>query len=220
MVQMSVIEARLSQLGVHVSRLYKPEVKELQQILAENEEIYSIVPGRYFGGFALLAVTDRRLILIDKKTMFLTVEVIPFDMVSEVDFNARLVDASLVLFTLNKQHRFTCMKYKSKLRDMATYIQQKMMELRYSGQSGQAVAQSITAQPFQLAAAPVLVSEPEPMIVPLEPHHHFAPVSVAHAPAKIKQLVGAAALHGTPLSRINPYTKTSFMMRKQYSRFS
>src|ERR1700760_473511 len=115
MVHMSIIEARLSQLGIKVSSLFRPEVQELQKVLMEGEEIVAAVPGRYFGGFALLAATNRRVILIDKKSMFLTVEIVPYDMVSEVNFNGRLLDASIVLFTVNKQHRFTCVKHKSKL---------------------------------------------------------------------------------------------------------
>lgn len=230
MVQMSVIEARLSQLGVRISWLYKPEVKELQQILVEGEKIFSIVPGRYFGGFALLAATDRRLLLIDKKSFFLTVEDIRYDMISEVDFSARMMDASMVLFTVNKQHHFTCFKYKARLREMTTYVQQKVMEIRYGVElSGQSPGQTSQPEPLQPASqglqpifnAPALRPEPEPLIVPLE-HHHLTPHTpqmVAQAPAKVRQLVGAAALHGTPMAHVNPYTRTSFMMRKQYSRF-
>lgn len=230
MVQMSVIEARLSQLGVKISRLYRPEILELQQLLNEDEKIFSIVPGRYFGGFALLAATDRRLILIDKKTMFLTVEVIPYDMVSEVDMSARLLDASVMIFTLNKQHRFICMRHKAKLRDMANYIQQKMMEIRYGSSSQNQpqaqMRQSVSADFQQNYPAPELRPEPEPLIVPIpkdtEHHLHFAPhtpQAVAQAPAKVKQLVGAAALNGSRWP-LNPYVQSSFMIRKQYSRFS
>ena len=111
---------------------------------------------------------------------------------------------------------------------MATYIQQKMMELRYGGPSMQGGAPPAQMPPLEpisqglqptAIAAPALRPEPEPMIVPLE-HHHLNPQVITQAPAKVRQLVGAAALHGTPWSHVNPYTKTSFMMRKQFSRFS
>jgi hypothetical protein len=54
MVHISVIEARLSQLGFRASRWFKPEIRELQHILMDNEKIVGCVAGRYFGGFALI----------------------------------------------------------------------------------------------------------------------------------------------------------------------
>ncbi len=202
MVHMSIIEARLSQLGLHVSALFKPEIRELQKILVEGEEIISVVPGRYFGGFALLSATDRRLILIDKKVAILTTEIIPYDMISEVDFGARMLDATVVIYTVNKQHRFTSLKHRHKLRELTTYIQQRVIELRYG----------TTA-----LAVPV----PEPS-APLAEHlsNYTLPISdkrPVKAPGHLRQLVGAAALHGTPWSHVNPYTKTSFMVRTQLS---
>jgi hypothetical protein len=51
MVQMSIIEARVSQLGIKISSFYKPELRELSTILTDNEQIVGLVPGRYFGGY-------------------------------------------------------------------------------------------------------------------------------------------------------------------------
>jgi hypothetical protein len=106
MVHISVIEARLSKLGFKASLWFKPEVKELQNILMDNEQIVGAVAGRYFGGFALLVATDRRILLIDKKLPYVSVEDIRYDMISEIDYSAQLFDASITIFTVNKQHRF------------------------------------------------------------------------------------------------------------------
>jgi hypothetical protein len=130
MVHISLIEARLSQLGVKLSRWFQGEVKELQHILFNDEKIIAAVPGRYFAGFALLVATDYRVLLIDKRALFINIEDIRYDMISETDFNSRFVDATLQIFTLNKQHRFTSSKYKRQLRDLTNYVQQRIMELR------------------------------------------------------------------------------------------
>jgi len=220
---MSVIEARLSQLGLRVSALFKPEVLELQKILMEGEEIISVVPGRYFGGFALLCATERRLILIDKKIAILATEIIPYDMISEVDFGARMLDATVVIFTVNKQHRFTTFRYRHKLREMTTYIQQRVMELRYGSMQAAPVTPAV---PPATNAQPQVVVPPEPAVQqPMRPEplaEHLAVYDLptqqsGQQPHGLRQLVGAAALHGTPWSNINPYTKTSFMMRSQVS---
>jgi hypothetical protein len=101
MVHISEIEARMTQLGIKISRWFAPELKELQHILEDHERIVALVPGRYFGGYALLIATDHRVLLIDKRTFYLTLEDIRYDMISEIDFSARLFDATLQIFTVN-----------------------------------------------------------------------------------------------------------------------
>lgn len=130
MVHISEIEGRISQLGVRISRWYQAELRELQHILMDHEQIVAVVPGRYFNGYALLVATDHRLLLIDKRTFFMNLEDIRYDMISETDFNSRLFDATLRIFTLNKQHRFTSVKYKHQLRDLTRYVQRRIMEIR------------------------------------------------------------------------------------------
>src|SRR3954453_352022 len=102
MVHISVIEARLSKLGFKASLWFKPEIRELQHILMDNEQIVGAVAGRYFGGFALLVATDRRILLIDKKLPYISVEDIRYDMISEIDYSSQLFDATITIFTVNK----------------------------------------------------------------------------------------------------------------------
>jgi hypothetical protein len=136
MVHISVIEARLSQLGFKASMLFKPEIRELQHILMDNEKIVGCVAGRYFGGFALLVATENRILLIDKKIPYLSIEDIRYDMVSEIDYSARMFDSTMTIFTMNKQHKFTTWKHKHHLRNMTTYAQRRVMEIRQYQQQG------------------------------------------------------------------------------------
>jgi hypothetical protein len=106
MVHISIIEAKLAKLGFKTTMWFKPEVKELQNILMDNEDIIGCVAGRYFGGFALLVATDRRILLIDKKLPYISVEDIRYDMISEIDYSAQMFDSTITIFTVNKQHRF------------------------------------------------------------------------------------------------------------------
>lgn len=194
MVHISVIEARLSKLGVRISRWFRPEIRELQHIMMDHERLITVVPGRYFGGFALLVSTDQRLLLIDKRSFFLTLEDIRYDMISETDFSARLFDSTLHIFTVNKQHRFTSMKYKHQLRALTSYTQQRIMELR------QPTVQSTPMEIYQ-GAPPVFRSAQTPRLssytLPRSPRTHGA--------------VGAAAING--VNKLNPYVKSALSMR-------
>src|SRR5690348_11566243 len=118
MVHISVIQSQLTQLGIRLSRWFTPELKELQRILMDNEKIVAAAAGRYFGGMALLVATDQRLLLIDKRTFFMTVEDTRYDMVSEINYSTRVYDATVHISTLNKQHNFTSMRYKKQLGDL------------------------------------------------------------------------------------------------------
>ncbi|HVO86309.1 MAG TPA: PH domain-containing protein, partial [Candidatus Binatia bacterium] len=151
MVHISVIQSQLTKLGIHLSRWFMPELKELQQLLMDDEEIIACAPGRYFSGVALLVATDKRLLLIDKRTFFMTVEDTRYDMISEINFSTRFYDTTIHIFTLNKQHNFSSIKYRQQLRDLTSFVQQKVWQLRqYQPQAGSAPAPLVarSAQPY------------------------------------------------------------------------
>ena len=123
------IELELSRLGFRNRVFGKAEVRELQHILSDNEVMTNVVTGRYEGGYAMLLLTDRRLLLIDKKIWFLSLEDVRFDMIAEVDFHARLLDATVFIRTINKVLRFTSRRQQS-LRSLVKLVQERVMELR------------------------------------------------------------------------------------------
>lgn len=216
MVHPSIIESRLNKLGIKVSRWYRPEIKELSLLLMDDEEIVCLVTGRYYGGYALLAATNQRLLLIDKKTMFMSMEDIRFDMISEIDYSARLLDATITIFTVNKQHRFTSVKHRNQMRDLTAFVQKRIMEIR-NPQSTQQLAREMDdteEESFQYTAQ--------------EDSHrlrnsHYIPKSV-HVPSPKSvsthlRTVGTAAIRGAHLSAINPYTSSSLMIKRNWSGF-
>lgn len=105
------------------------EIRELEHILVPGETITYCMRGRYEGGFATLCVTDMRIVLVDKKPLYLTLEDLRYDMVSEVDFSRRLVDSTITVCTVNKELKFTSFKGHL-LRKATSYIQGRVMEFR------------------------------------------------------------------------------------------
>lgn len=130
MVSLQTIDAQLVKVGMKNRFFGRPEVRELCHVLAPGEEIKHAVLGQYEGGFALILTTDRRILLIDKKPWFLTMEDIRYDMVSEVDFYGRLLDSTVSIMTFSKTLTFTSWR-KDKLRDLVRYIQHRVMQLRH-----------------------------------------------------------------------------------------
>jgi hypothetical protein len=104
-------------------------VNELSSVLIPDEIIAGCCAGRYEGGFALLTVTNLRILLVDKKPMFLTLEDIRFDMVSQIDFSSFITGGSLRITTPNRVLTFSGWNAQ-RLRDILNYTQQRVMEIR------------------------------------------------------------------------------------------
>ncbi|MBA2278901.1 PH domain-containing protein [Candidatus Saccharibacteria bacterium] len=129
MVTSHEVQRQLKTIGAEFRFWGKSELRELEHILIPGEHIMYCMNGRYEGGFAMLCITNQRIVLIDKKPFYLTLEDIRYDMVSEVDFNQRLIDATIQICTLNKKVWFTVFKAKL-LRKATAYIQNRVMEFR------------------------------------------------------------------------------------------
>lgn len=130
MVHQSIVDNQLKTIGADFKFWGRAEIKELKHILVDGEQIMHCLNGRYEGGFAVICATDRRLLLVDKKLMFLTLEDVRYDMVSEVDFSHRLLDATVNICTVNKKVQFTSLRG-GDLRKLTAYMQDKIMETRF-----------------------------------------------------------------------------------------
>lgn len=129
MISLDQVEQQLKRIGCNFRFWGRPEVRELRNILVEGEVIAQCANGFYEGGFALLCVTDRRLLLIDKKPMFLTLEDIRFDMIAEIDYNARLLDGTVHIITPSHKLVFTSWN-QDRLRRLLNHVQERVMEIR------------------------------------------------------------------------------------------
>ena len=129
MVTLEEIEGQLKRIGATFRFWGHPEIVELTHILIPGEQIQSCLNGKWEGGFAVLCATDQRLLLIDKKPMYLTMEDLRYDMISEVDYGHRLLNATIRICTPNKTLAFTAYNH-TRLRQLTNYVQQRIMELR------------------------------------------------------------------------------------------
>lgn len=145
------LEEQLKRIGCNYKYWGRAEIKELANVLLPGETVERCVNGSYEGGFALLAATDQRVLLVDKKPMYLTLEDIRFDMIVEIDYNHRLLNANVFICTPNKSLRFVGYN-RVRLRAMFHYVQTRVAEIRQHYtmlQQGQAP----TAQPVLTSMA-------------------------------------------------------------------
>lgn len=129
MVSQQTVNEQLKKIGVSFNVWGRNEIKELCKILAPDETIKNCVNGHYLGGFAMLVATDHRLLLVDKKPMFLTIEAIWYEKIGQIDFNHRLLNASVCVSTPNKELNFTTWN-SGTLRKILLYTQEKMAETK------------------------------------------------------------------------------------------
>jgi hypothetical protein len=229
MVHPSIIEARLGELRFRSSRWFRAEVHELQHVLMDHEKIIALACGRYFGSYALLVATDHRLLLIDKRVFFMNMESTPYDMISEIDFNSQAYNATLTIFTLNKTHKFTSIKYKSQLRDISNYAQKRIAEMRNQQQAVPMPNSVLSQLPPALRREGSLsyMSQVQPAAPPIGTSYNYSPVTTddtvpaftEHSPG-VAQMVGSAAMNGThrrPYRPFNPYVQGSLMTRRPIS---
>lgn len=122
-------EALESQPMTRLNFFSKREMAELPNLLLPDEHILAVVSGTYTAGTAVLCVTSKRLLLVDKKFVRLNFEDVRFESVKEVNFSQQAFMASVKLFYGGREMQFRSW-YKNELRILAQLLQQKMFETR------------------------------------------------------------------------------------------
>lgn len=225
MITLQQVESQLESIGANYKFWGRAEIVELQHILIPGERIQACLNGRYTGGFATFIATDQRLLLIDKKIFFLTVEDMRYDMINEVDFSAQLFSGTIKVCTPTKTLQFT--NYRPKvLRKLAAYIQQRVMQVRhqYMEQSGhvQHQPQPVVFKPISLDEQPVQAPQPTAVQTPVPDWAAILGNQAMSAPdysvtTEATTDPEPAALP-QPLRR-NPYMNPPLMTRKRIGRF-
>lgn len=212
MMQIHAIEDQLKEIGCNFRFIGRPEIKELTKILLPDEKIIQCANGYYEAGVALVCVTDHRFLLIDKKPMFLTIEDVRFDMISEIDFSHKLFNATLKIHSTNKSVTFTSWNH-SRLRTLVDYLQQHVAKIRQ--QTGQAHARAFIEAQFESTDRQV-----ENMPVPL-----VEATVVKRSQDQEEQLKASAAQvaiegfsngsQSSPLPLNNPYSRLPKLQRRR-----
>lgn len=103
--------------------LGKSGIKELATLLEKNEVVHHCIYGYYAGGSAVLAATNNRLLLIDKRVMFSNMEDMRYQSIRKTRFYKGMLGATLVIKT--KSNRVMFRSYSdAKLSELSEFIKQ------------------------------------------------------------------------------------------------
>jgi hypothetical protein len=170
MISLLKIEEQLHEIGFRTHGWGKGEVKELCKILADDEVILQCVNGYYQNGFAMLLATNQRLLLVDQKPMFLTIEAVWYDKIGQIEYNHRLLNSNLCISSPSKDIKFTSMN-QIRLRQILAYAQEKMIAARgpnqaYGGYGRPEYANDYpqTAIPYQNSTTTQAVTTEPPVV--------------------------------------------------------
>lgn len=108
----------------------KREVAELPNLLMPGEKVLAVISGFYTAGTAVLCVTTRRVLLVDKKLIRLSIEDMRFDSIKEVNYSHQAVMASVEFFYVGRAQQFQFKSWhRNELRMLAQMVQQKMFDV-------------------------------------------------------------------------------------------
>ena len=93
------VKQELREAGVTGYGLMKSESRYLPQIIHDDEHIMGVVYGQYDGGSAMLVATDHRVIFLDRKPLFTTMDELTYDVVSGVKLNKSGLFIMVILHT-------------------------------------------------------------------------------------------------------------------------
>lgn len=201
MVRTRVVEQQLRRIRVNFQFFGRAELKELPHILFDNEVIEHVVRGRYEGGWAILCATNLRVLLVDKKPFYLTIEDMRYDMIADVEFNHRLMDATVRLGTVNKTLKFTSYNH-SNLRQITSYMQKQVMSFR------QRQTNPIQQQTTQQQTQPVQLQQ-------TVQQQFTTPVNEIVT----DQMIGQSAMQGIASEPPMPLYNTPVIIRRRVSKF-
>lgn len=105
------------------------EVKQLPNILWEDELIEKFTSGTYNNGHGILVATNKRLIFVDKGMIFgLRVEDFPYDKITSIQYKTGLLFGEITIYASGNNAVINNMN-KQQTKDFATYVRARISEV-------------------------------------------------------------------------------------------
>ncbi len=127
---MEQIEGQIKGLDGCSRFLGKKEIKELPNILWEDENVEKIVQGLYGNGLGILTATNKRLVFIDKGLMWgLKVEDFPYDKISSIQYETGIMFGEITIFTSGNKAKIQQVD-KQQARDLCEYVRARISGIK------------------------------------------------------------------------------------------
>lgn len=219
MVSSHSVEQQLKQIGCNYTAWGSTEAAQLPRLLMDGEQIYLAINGYYEGGFGMLVVTNIRVLIVDKKPFVLNIEDLRYDMITEVNYGARLVIATMNIALPTRTIYFSSWRM-DKLQRSMEYVQEHVMRAKSAPTNTSANPQN--AQPSAQTQLPTDWFQNQS-------HHTLKPAHAIHPVLRLARsamtAAGAAEEPFMQLGRrssqrgINPYAVAAFARRRRLPAF-
>lgn len=113
--------------GASSYALNSMEGRYLHTVIHQSEHIGGVVYGKHKDGMAMLVATDKRVIFIDKKPMFVNLEEIKYDVVSGVSMGKSGFSSEVILHTRIKDFALKTINNKGSI-NFVSYIDSNWLE--------------------------------------------------------------------------------------------
>lgn len=117
----------LRQQGMSTVAIRTEEGRYLPHIIHADEHVAGVAYGWSRGNFVLLVATDRRVIYLDKKPLFIDQDEVTYNVVSGVNFGTVGLGATVVLHTRVKDYRLFTLNVAA-ARKFVDYIEARVIE--------------------------------------------------------------------------------------------
>ena len=118
------LENRLRELGIYSDFYYRKELKALVQVLGDYERLNCLLTGVHEGNRKMLAVTDRRILILFTPFGGGDMKVIRRESVKDWRFEKKWLFSSLIIETKGGAS-FTFTNTQGKLRDLFTWAMEQ-----------------------------------------------------------------------------------------------
>lgn len=103
MVTPATIQSQLTRLNLRFRWFGRAESRELCKIISPGEILLACVHGYYNGGAGLLVATDKRVILLDKRPLYLNLEEMRYQSIRGVEYRPGFLQATIDINTGSKR---------------------------------------------------------------------------------------------------------------------
>lgn len=208
MVSSHIVKQQLKQVDCNYTSWGSTETAQLPRLLMDGEQIYLAINGYYEGGFGMLVVTNIRVLIVDKKPFVLNIEDLRYDMITEVNFGARLIIASMNIALPTRTIYFSSWRM-DKLQRAMEYVQEHVMKAKSAPANSSVNAQAqLPTDWFQTQSRHGLKTVHT--IHPMLRLARSAMTAAGAAEEPFIQLGRRSSQHG-----INPYAVAAFARRRR-----
>ncbi|MBR6711478.1 MAG: PH domain-containing protein [Selenomonadaceae bacterium] len=124
------VQKQIIDLKIDLKELPKREIKELPNVLWEDEIIQDIVRGLYANGNGILVATNKRLVFVDKGMGWgLRVEDFPYDKITSIQYSTGFISGEIIIYSAGNKAKIDYVT-KERCKIFAEHVRAMITEIK------------------------------------------------------------------------------------------